>query len=894
MQLLLSKLLTPLAQANHIKRRRLHALFDLYASRSLCLVCAPAGFGKSSAVSMWAEQQSRSLAWLSLDVSEREASSLLRYMIGSLQTQSRELGAEALAILDGLRGAIVDDVAISLANELAYLSTPLTLVLDDYHLAESEENNRLLNLIVESAYPNFQLTLITREEPNLPLSKWRLRGVLGEIRTQDLRFNQNEIIAFMEERQSDPLPEYLAEKIELVTEGWVAGLQLSSLSGFDYATLPSSKTALHMFDETHRFVVDYLADEVLANLSERTRRFLFSTAFLERFNASLSYAVTGIDASEQILQELEQSNLFTMALDNKREWYRYHHLFAQALMALSPLTSLDSAHLHRKAAHWYLTHDLLIEAIEEAFKSQDIAFTANLIARHWGVLRNHTPESVFSVWMKRLPEQAIIERPYLCAHYALILLCSHVEQSAYWLQKAQHDPNPETRATTRGLISICASYHAATQGDVNVSVAKAEEAMAYLPMEETMWHGAAVALVGISYFQQGLLTKAIEMTRQSLSRIAMADDLSATLSVYFLQSNFLSANGQLRQAEKDCCYALSLIEHVAFAPQGAADCQITLADLYYERNQLNKAQQALDQALELGPQAGLEEARFRASLLLARICFAKNDLSQGQMYLDEAQSLVRPMPTPSLVSIHDVRWHKLIKQQKYDQCLVDLEEQQPWFHMDINLENRTRLQFQLRIRLLKNDVDLGLLDQVIQAHQKYCAASQFVTDQIVGALLSVSLLIKQMNVAQAINQLESLVNEALRQQVVRLLMDDSLMLIVEPFLQSCNQKEYKARAKTLLATFTDIKRGALPVKQGREAERETPRLPDCTRLLEPLSEREQEVLQWLNTELSGPQIAAKLYVSLNTLRTHTKNIYMKLNVNSRRSAVVKANELGLF
>jgi LuxR family transcriptional regulator, maltose regulon positive regulatory protein len=398
----------------------------LLAGRKLTLISAPAGYGKTTLAADWAQQTGLPVAWLSLDEQDNEFGHFLAYLLLALRQIADGAGAQIRLILDSPQLPPVEDIAVGLCDDLARLGESngrFLLALDDYHKIRHLLIHDLLNRLLEHLPPPCHLLLLSREDPPLPLPRLRVRGELTEIRAQDLRFTVTEAEQFFNQAMRLGLsPDWVAE-LETRTEGWIASLQLAALSlhGRDAA---QTEAFIRAFGGSHRYVFDYLAEEVLGQQPEEIREFLRATAVLDRFNASLCHALTGRADSQAILHQLEQANLFLVPLDDARHWYRYHHLFADYLNTL--LTTPEKTQLLKAASEWHAANHLPLEAVRYAFASADFAFTAAVLEQ---ILRHDTTWSsfdlgLFSSWLDALPPHVLQGHPELNLNAARIFYLS--------------------------------------------------------------------------------------------------------------------------------------------------------------------------------------------------------------------------------------------------------------------------------------------------------------------------------------------------------------------------------------------------------------------------------------------------------------------------------------
>ncbi len=409
----------------------------------LVLVAAPAGFGKTTLLTQWLAHCGARVAWLSLDAGDADLRRFLTHLVAALQVSSPEVGAEALALLEGERAFRAEDVLAGLVDDLDALPGPTVIALDDYHVVDAVEVHEAVTFLLDNLPPQVTLAMTTRADPPLPLSRLRARGELLEIRAADLRFTQAEATAFLNDVMGLGLEPRHVAALEQRTEGWATGLQLAALSA---ASASDPDGFVEAFAGSHRFVLDYLVDEVLEGQPEDVRSFLLDTSVLDDLSGPLCDAVTGRTDGQQQLEALERANLFVVPLDDQRQWWRYHHLFAEALRAaagleaaaLTPGPAERVARLHRTAADWYAEHGRLEDAVPHALAGDDVEQAAELVELAVTGLRQRREDRTMRAWLQALPEDVVRRRPLLAMHLAWTRLSEgDLDGIGHWLDAAE-------------------------------------------------------------------------------------------------------------------------------------------------------------------------------------------------------------------------------------------------------------------------------------------------------------------------------------------------------------------------------------------------------------------------------------------------------------------------
>ena len=457
--ILATKLYVPPSRPNLVLRSRLIERLNDGVHRKLTLISAPAGFGKSTLASDWISGCARQISWLSLDERDSDFTRFLTYFVAALQKIEPKFGEESLALLHAPQAQQNEAILTTLLNEITTITDNVILVLDDYHLVALNEIDDALTFLLDHLPPQMHLVITTREDPNLPLARYRGRGQLTEVRAADLRFTPDECARFLNESMGLTLSAKELSALETRTEGWITGLQLAALSVQGRVENDSNTvgTFIQAFAGSHHFILDYLIEEVLQHQSEDVRDFLLHTSILERLSGALCDAVTGSDGklsnSQGMLESLEHDNLFVIPLDEQRQWYRYHHLFADVLLARLQETQPELvATLHQRASAWYAQNNLSADAIRHAFAAEDFAAAAGLIELAWRSMDQNMQYVTWLGWVKALPDELVRSMPVLSVGYAWALLDGgELEASKERLQDAERWLNATSDGTTDGM-----------------------------------------------------------------------------------------------------------------------------------------------------------------------------------------------------------------------------------------------------------------------------------------------------------------------------------------------------------------------------------------------------------------------------------------------------------
>ena len=907
--LLATKLYIPPPPPRTVPRPRLIERLNEGLQRKLTLIAAPAGFGKTSLLSEWLVACGRPAAWLALDQDDHDCTRFLTYLVAALQTITPSVGQGVLEVLQSPQPPPVEWILTTLLNDITSTAGHFIVVLDDYHMVDAKPVDVALTFLVEHLPPQMHLVIATREDPDLPLARLRARGQLTELRAADLRFTLSETAEFLNQGMGLSLTVEDVAALEARTEGWIAGLQLAALSMQGQQDMPGFVRA---FAGDHRYILDYLVEEVLQRQPEAVRSFLLQTAILDRLNGSLCDAVTGQEQGNARLEALERGNFFVVPLDDKRNWYRYHHLFAQVLYAhLMAEQPAQVPTLHRRASEWYEQHGSAADAIRHALAGGDFERAANLIELAVPEMRRSRQEAMVLGWLKMLPDELVRCRPMLSVGYAWTLLAvGELEGVEARLRDAEQisstaadvSERPEVTPETSpepgrkmvvvdkeefrhlpGMIAIYRAGVAQALGDVTNAVKYAHQALDLFPEENHLGRGAAAGFLGLAYWTRGELEAAHRSYADCLTRMQKGGHISDAIGCATALADIRIAQGRLREAMSTYERGLQLATEQGAPPlRGAADMYVGMSELLRERNDLDAARQHLLRSQELGEHMGLPQNRYRWRVALARIREAEGDLDGALDLLREAERLYVSDFFPNVRPVPALQARVWAAQGKLGEALGWARERGLSTHDDLSYLREFEHITLVRLLLAQYKSDranrslleaTGFLERLLPAAE----AGQRTGSEIEILVLHALAHQMQGDVPAALAPLARALTLAEPEGYVRIFIGEgpSMAALLEKAIKQGIAPNYAGQLLRSFGTPED----RTPAKQG---------------LIEPLSERELAVLRLLGTDLDGPEMARELRVSLNTLRTHTKNIYSKLGVNSRRAAVRRAEELDLF
>jgi LuxR family transcriptional regulator, maltose regulon positive regulatory protein len=893
-----TKLAVPVPRPALVARPDLLARLDAGLRGPLTLIAAPAGFGKTTLLSMWRARLSDTatpLAWVTLEDDDNDPLRFWRYLVTALDLLQPGIAAHVSSFVQGFQPPSLRSLLPELLNALGTLAVDAALVLDDYHVIDSPAIHQMLTALLDHLPPRLHLVIASRTDPPLPLARLRARYQLIEIRADDLRFGPDEAALFLNQVMGLSLATAEVTALEARTEGWIAGLQLAALSMQRRTDLPGFIAALR---GSHRSILDYLVDEVIARQSEDVTAFLMHTAVLHRLTASLCNAVTEQTDGQAMLEALERANLFVVPLDDERRWYRYHHLFAEALAHRLEQTQPERvAAVHSRASAWYEGQGMLADAIRHAIAAQDVARTVHLLDQHVQTAIMYGEAATLLRWLQAIPVAQVRANPHLCiaagwAHFIALNAGGRLERIEPALQDAER-AIAEQPGSSLEREQLLAEVHAlrATiaieQGDTARGIALAEAALAHLPASNLFLRSSLSYSLGDSYRAGGNTDAAIQAFMNARALGETSSSLLTTLLASFDLSEVLVEHGQLQRAAAICRAALSLVEQ----PTGRNDqtvplvgaARIGLAKILYEWNQLDEARAQLEAGIELTLRPGGLGIARHGILALAFVEQAQGREDHARVLIDEAEQLAHASPR------HDAL-----------------------------------------ARLSPAKVRLWLAQGNLSAARSWADQSSYNPQQLplypeelaYGALARVYL---TQPTADTLRQAEALVSSALAVaeahgrigHVIELLLLQALALSaqgkIEPALVSLSRSLSLAEPEGYVRTFVNAGPPLVPLLHTARAQGMMPtyasRLLDAyaavpaytavpaavthSSLVEPLTPREVEVLQLLAAGLSNAEIANRLVITVGTTKRHVLQIYGKLDVHTRVQAIVKARELGL-
>ncbi len=900
--ILSTKLYLPPPRPKVVPRPRLIDRLNAGLHGKLTLMSAPAGFGKTTLVTEWISVSDIQVAWLSLDEGDSDSARFLTYIVAALKTVAPAIGTGIMNLLESPQAPPIHSLLTTLLNEIATIPQDFVLVLDDYHVLDNHEIDTALAFLIENQPPQMHLVITTREDPGLPLARLRVRGQLTELRAADLRFTPNEAAEFLNQAMGLSLSSNDIAALEQRTEGWIAGLQLAAIS---MQGVGEKSSFIQTFTGSHHFVLDYLIEEVLSRQPRHIHNFLLKTSILDRMCASLCDAIledVNHSASE-LLESIRQANLFLIPLDNERRWYRYHHLFGDLLRKrLGESARIEINSLHIRASQWYEQHDQQSEAIHHSLAAEDFERAATMIERAWATSHSTTFQSrQLLTWMQTLPLSVYRNRPVLSTGYGWSLLNfgdlqaadERLRDAERWLATADdmgisrsemviadHEAFQRLPAT----IASARTYHALALGDVPNTIRHGQQVLSFAEENDHHQRGIATSMLGLAHWYTGNLETAYQFMSDGMESMYKLGNIHFALSSTFGLADVLLGQGRLLDAIAIYKKGLHVAESQPYMVQGIADLYMGLGDLYREQNDLETAHKYLSQSESLGEQAGLPDWRVRFCKVQARMKHISGDFDDALDLLDEAEHLYHITPVPNIQPIPAMKAHIWIKQGQINRVLSWAQEQGLSLDSDVIYLNEFDLMMlaRLHIVLVENDNTANPVHDLFHLLERLLDAAE--REKRMGSVIEISILQARLqwtleNREDALNGLQKALHLGEPEGYVRVFVDEGLS-IKAMLAEAVARDIFPTYSQKLLASFENT--------SSTESSRTS------QSLIDPLSERELEVLRLVAQGLSNREVSKRLFVALDTVKGHNRNIYQKLHVKRRTEAVACARELGLI
>lgn len=898
LSLISTKIHIPPRRASAIIRYRLFERLNEGKRCKLTLISASAGFGKTTLLSDWCYQSNEGISWVALDESDNDSIRFWTYVIAALQTHVPTCGQASLIMLQSTPTPPATTFLTSLINDLSNLNEHLILVLDDYHVIEEKAIHDGLMFLLEHLPSSLHLFIAGRIDPPLPLARLRIREHIIEIRDTDLRFTKTEASTLFRETLHLPLSERDVLALEERTEGWIAGLQLAALSLQHRSNVAEISERVQAFTGSNRFILDYLVDEVIYRQPAHIQQFLLQTSLLRRFNASLCEAVTGREDSQSLLEQLEHNNVFIIPLDDERQWYRYHALFGDVLQARLTATQRASIpELHVRAAQWYEQHALLPDAIRHALSAKAYSYAAQYIEDAIEDIWKSGELTTFITWVQALPEEILHSRLWLCTIYTWVLFLTIHEELAFnmmhyvereLVRLDEHKDKPLYRPI-RGMVAAIQAMIAVMHDEYQRIIVLSQQALEQMPEEMRLWQPIPAINLGFAYQATGDVVEA-QTTFLEASRTALSiNNLYFALTALNGLSMAHIVQGNLHQAMNTCQQAQALLIQMGEQLPVAGYTSINRGIIEYEWNHLESAIEHLRHGIQQGLQWHGADIVQYGQIGLAYALLSQRDFVGVRQSWEQAHTIVEKVGSDldklEVMALQVRLW--LAEGNLTDASTWALQWEANGEPIDFRHEVGNLTCIRVYIAQKQYENALRLLARLLPVAEK-----QHRTKSIAEILVLQAIVLECTHAhVQALTSLTQALTLTKSDGYIRHYVNEGeplfhLLKILHITWQQSPQQDTHALSEyisTLIQSYgykKDDKREA----QGN----------GNSTLIEPLSERELEVLHMLVQGASNQDIADTLVITLSTVKKHVGNILAKLSVTSRTQAIVRARELHML
>jgi ATP/maltotriose-dependent transcriptional regulator MalT len=893
-ELLRTKLFIPRPRSNRVSRPRLVERLNSGLDRKLTLIAAPAGFGKTSLLSEWIPQSPRCVTWLSLDEADNDSTRFWTYFISSLQGLQPQLGESALALLQSFQNSPINSILTALINDISAFPDAFAMVLDDYHIIESQSIHEALTFLIAHLPANMHLVMTTRIDPPLPLARLRARDKLTEIRANELRFTADETESFLAREVGKKLTAEEVAILEARTEGWIAGLQIAALSMQGREDISDF---IRAFSGSHRHILGYLADEAINQRPKGTLNFLLQTSILDRLCGPLCDAVTGESNGQIILENLEHANLFISPLDDEGRWYRYHPLFAEVLQArLRQVQGDRVSELHDRARNWHARQGMMEAAIRHALAGKDFEETARLIEAVAGDMLRQGSSASLTHWLEAIPEEIVRSHPRLCLARGWTFFMGamlNLENSEKWAQLALHvaQSDGSLDSDLTGEVDALQAMITVTKGDVTRSREFSEKALDSLPLDSP-WRRVVTFTLGTTHLDLGNVAAAARAFAEAL-RLSQAE---GDTYIQLAAASFL-ADTEVFQGQLD--HAMEMYQQVlawtdSHPPQkGTIMAYGGLANILCERGQFEAARAQIQMGADQVDLVGGIWSSFVLSRVLARLQQAQGNWRDALDILNQAHQTGQSVQVSLVVTLAAALRANL------QLAHGDLNAASAWAEncglgpddAEATHAGWREVEYLTLARVLdaqgRHAEALSLLERLLESAQAEDRGGSAIGILVIQAIVHYM----QGNRTYALECLEDALTLAEPEGYIRIFVDEG-----EPMRSLLG--DYRSMLRNKIRTEIDKSWLRLLGYTDKLLAAFSPSIPfeliKQENILEPLSVRELDILRLIATGCTNKEIADRLVIAISTVKSHINNLYSKLGVRSRTQAISVARDLGLF
>jgi LuxR family maltose regulon positive regulatory protein len=854
--------------------------------RKLTLISAPAGYGKTTLLSEWIQSGDNLFCWVTLDESDNDQKRFLSYLFASLKTINIEIDAQTINRLQSYQESILDDLLIAIINQLSDIPFPFAVVLDDYHHISSENVHHVVEFLLEHLPPHAHLVIATRADPPLPIGLFRARNQLTELRSSDLQFSPEESDTLFNQINSLDITTQNIEAIVSRTGGWVTGLQMASLA---LKGRSDPNQYIQTFSGSHDYIVDFLTTQVLQEQPKNIQEFLLSTSILARFSATLCEAVSGQKNGHAILKNLKDDNLFLISLDDHNEWYAYYQLFRDLLFQRLVETNPSMIPtLYQNASEWFEAHGYFMEAITYAIRGEHFEKALALIAMHAEETISQGGVTILIQWVKKIPEELVKSNFQVCLYYSWALL---IHRDAPNKIEKQIENLEKFYSTYPGEILAVKAYQATLQGKITNSTEYARQALELLPENALFVRQLTALNLSASLFLAGEILEGEKMLEEVVKLSLKSGNSMIAVVTLCRIGSIRMQKGDLSTAGDSYQRALEAArdENGSLLPS-ACEAYFGLGKIKWERFELDSANQYLIDGIELSKQWS-EVSAIESYIVLAQLKQTLGETAEANQLLQTAQKITNKNSFTQSGSLY------VASQNAY------LRLRQKEYHFSENWANERGLSKYLESEKLEassnfgvdfiRNIELIVYARILVAKLQYNEAFNLIEkltpiletfgqkNKLIEAMILKALInYKQGNEDLARTEIKEALRLASPGKFIRVFIDEGPEII--HLIQQVEQQGYTSQLiEQILA--------------GAGLQKKTPaHSENLAVLIEPLSDREIDVLRRLDSDLPVPEIADQLVVTVSTLRTHIRNIYQKLGVHSRFEAVSKAKDLKII
>lgn len=845
---------------------------DEALAHKLTLIAAPPGYGKTTQLSIWTGEHNLPVAWLSLDVEDNDPALFLQYSIAALQSIAPQAGQASLEMLKSPQLSSQTSVLSSLINDLAEIEDDFVFILDDYHSIEQLEIHNSIKYLIEHMPPRMHLVIASRSDPPLNLSRLRTRNQLLEIRQSDLRMSSEEASEFLKSCMGLNLSSEHVAALESRTEGWIAGLQLAALSLRDKEEVDSF---LRTFGGSHRYIIDYLADEVLSQLPVELQLFLKQISILSRFSAPLCQAITDRRDSADLLRQLEESNVFLIPLDDQRQWYRFHQLFRDYLV--TGLAEEESNQLQVRASQWFLSQGYYSEAVSHALSSQDLDLAITTISKAAGPALEKAALISLNGWLDKLPDKLIRQNSVLALYKSYLLFFTQTYQAADSYALAAEENMPaDAPAHMRGRLMSLQSQLALCQDRLDAGINIARDALEYLDEQDFFYRNLTLNTLGQILELKGDVPAASVVYQQGFTSGYQHGERLGTMVVFTNFIYSLNELGRRKEAVSICQKLDAEIGDEIFAGRPLSDViSLSWSLLSYEADQLQLAQQQAQNALNTLNRSGINQGISWAQYILARIFMIQEDWDRFQRITQEGIELASNIGSSEIQGSWFAALQAQVSMLNGNLHFAERWAESQGYTPQDKPNHWVEYSYFTYVRLLIAQDRLTDAKQLLKTIKESAQGGKRSRKLISVHLLMALTELAQQERGSALDHLEQALSLAAPENYRRVILDEG------PLLLSLLPEVRPTAPKFVDELLGKSPEAAVPAQ-----------FPDSQ--LETLSERELEVLNLVARGYSNRQIAEALFITLGTVKKHLNNVFSKLQVKNRTQAVARARDLGLL